>query len=137
AGGGTVGVAGSVSVAVLNVHTYAATGDGATLSAGGDVLVAATDDTKLVLLQIAIAGGFVGVGAAVGVASVDKDVQAFLGANSTADAKGFGSGLAGVKNGEYAGSGFGVIGEVHGLGVHAASGEDPLGVPAADAGGVV
>ena len=101
------------------------------------MLVAATDDTKLVLLQIALAGGFVGVGAAVGIAPVDKDVQAFIGAGSTVDAKGFGSGLAGIKNGQYAGSGFGVLGEFHGLAVQASSSENLFGLSVSVAGGFV
>ena len=137
AGGGTVGVAGSVSVAVLNVHTYATTGDSVTIVAGGDVLVAASDDTKLVLLQIAIAGGYVGVGAAVGVAPVDKDVQAFVGSGSAVDAKGFGSGLHSILDGEYAGSGFSTFGEFHGLAVQATSSEDLFGLSASVAGGFV
>src|SRR5262249_15253378 len=83
AGGGTVGVAGTISVTVANVHTYACTGTptdpnkkykcdngGATLNADNNVLVEATDSSKYVLITIGIAGGFVGVGLAVGIAIV-------------------------------------------------------------------
>jgi hypothetical protein len=42
AGGGTVGVAGSVSVTILNAHTFASP----VVGAGGDVLILASDDTK-------------------------------------------------------------------------------------------
>ena len=57
AGGGMVGVAGTVSVTVLNVHTYACTGTptspdykcatgGATINADNNVLVSATDTSQ-------------------------------------------------------------------------------------------
>ncbi|HEX4526566.1 MAG TPA: hypothetical protein VH108_07475, partial [Gaiellaceae bacterium] len=98
AGGGTVGVAGTVSVTVTNVHTYACTGTptapaykcasgGATLNADNNVLVYATDTSKYVLITVGIAGGFVGVGLAVGIAVVTKETYAYLGANSVVNAK--------------------------------------------------
>ena len=68
----------------LRLHRF----DTCTLNAGGNVLVSATDDTKLLFVQIGIAGGYVGVGAAVGVATFDKDTQAFIGSNSVVNGQG-------------------------------------------------
>ena len=83
AGGGMVGVAGSVSVTILDTHTFASTGSSVKLHAGGNVLVSATEPTKLILVVASIAGGFVGVGAAVGVLSGTKDTRATIGASNT------------------------------------------------------
>src|SRR5262249_32146509 len=108
AGGGTVGVAGTVAVTVMNVHTYACTGTpgvspaykcatgGATLTADNNILVSATDSTRLVLITVAIAGGFVGVGLAVGVAVLHKETEAFTGSgtNSVLNAKANGTAIA-------------------------------------------
>src|SRR5207248_10184649 len=88
AGGGTVAVAGTVSVTIANVHTYACTGTptspayacatgGATLEADGNVVVKANDDSQFVLITVAVAGGLVGVGLAVGVASLTKETKAY------------------------------------------------------------
>ena len=137
AGGGTVGVAGSVGVTLITLHTFASTGSFVQLNADGDVLVAASDDTKLQLIQIGLAGGFVGVGAAVGVAKLDKDTQAFIGSNNTINGKGNGSGLAGIRNGAYLGSGFGTLVEFHGVAVQASSSENVFGLTASVGGGFV
>src|SRR5215203_4846896 len=138
AGGGTVGVAGSVGVAVLEVTTRARTGS-ATISAGGDVLVAANDDTKLLLIHIGVAGGFVGVGATVGVATLTKTVEASIGNSSVVNGLGNGTGLSGIKTGDYAGSGFGAFsaGTFHGVAVQASSSENVFGLAAAIGGGFV
>ncbi len=83
AGGGTVGVAGTVAVTVVNLNTFACTGtpttpaykcigNGATLKADNNVYVAANDSTRFVLVTASVAGGFVGVGLAVGVAKLTK-----------------------------------------------------------------
>ena len=151
AGGGTVGVAGTVAVTVLNVHTYACTGSpasfgaydctsgGATINAGGNVLVGAADTTKLVLVTIALAGGYVGVGAAVGVATLTKETEAYLGAGSVVTALGTGAGLAGIYDGTLTGSTFGTHTApiFHGLAVQAYSSEDVFGLVPAIGGGFV
>jgi hypothetical protein len=136
-GGGTVGVAGSVGVTVLTVHTWASTGLGVTLKAGGDILVGASDDTRLLLIQASLAVGYVGVGAAVGVAVLNKDVQAFIGAGSNVTAGGNGAGLTGIRNGNISGSGFANLGGFHGLAVQADSSEDIFGLAASVGGGFV
>ena len=148
AGGGTVGVAGTVGVTVLNVNTFACTGtpggtdafdctgNGATLRAGNNVVVSAQDDTKAVLLTIAMAGGLVGVGAAVGVAVMNKDVQAYLGGNGAVTALATGAAIGGVSDGTVSGSGFGRQG-FSGVIVRADSSEDIFGLAPAIGGGFV
>ena len=139
-GVGTVGVAGSVSVTVLHEHTFACTGgaliaddsgctgSGASLNADGNVLVGANDDTRLVLVTAAIACGYVGVGAAVGVAAMDKETRAFLGGGSVVNALGTGNDLTGVSNGTVSSSGFGSLGAFRGLAVQATASEDVFGL---------
>ena len=152
AGGGTVGVAGTVSVTVAHVHTYACTGTptspayecttgGATLVADGNVIVAANDDSHLVLVTVAVAGGLVGVGLAVGVASLTKETEAYLGAGSFVVAKAQGGTLDFVPDGNFD-SGSQKY-ETHsapqfrGLVVLASSSEDVFGLAPAVAGGFV
>ncbi|HEY8830258.1 MAG TPA: hypothetical protein VIM83_06635, partial [Candidatus Limnocylindria bacterium] len=144
AGGGIVGVAGSVGVTLVTLHTFASTGTSVQANADGDVLVAASDDTRLLLVQIGLAGGFVGVGAAIGVAKLDKDTEAFIGSYNTINGKGNGTGLIGIHNGDYKGrgfdvfhDGFGTPTEFHGVAVQASSSEDIFGLSASVGGGFV
>src|SRR5437773_6340295 len=159
AAGGEVGVAGTVGVTIMKTHTYACLGDwidtstqrgcfgprtdGVTVVAGGNLLVSASDDTKVMLITASLAGGYVGVGVAVGVAIMDKDTRAFVGRNSSVDAKGETSdGLAGIYDGSSSGSGFGVSACpgttcYHGVAVQATSKEDVFGLAAAAGGGFV
>src|SRR5207244_4434614 len=73
AASGTASVGGSVSTVVLNDKTYAYLGNaaitddaGAVATAGGNILVAATDDTGTLTIAGGVAiGGGVGFGAAV------------------------------------------------------------------------
>ncbi|WP_203230916.1 hypothetical protein, partial [Agromyces humi] len=151
AGGGTVGVAATLAVTILNTRTFACTGDpagdgtpcttgGATLKAGNNVLVLAGDDSKAILITAALAGGLVGVGAAVGIALLDKNTQAFLGAGSVVDALATGTGLPDVYSGTIVGNGFGRYGAgnpFHGVAVQAYSSEDIFGLVPAIGGGFV
>ncbi len=147
AGGGTVGIAGTVAVTVLNVHTFACTGTpgsdaykcvgtGPTLRADNNVVVSATDDTKMVLLTVAIAGGYVGVGAAVGVAVMNKTVQAYLGGGGAVTALAQGSAITGVSDGTVGTTGLGRQ-SFSGVIVRADSSEDIFGLVPAVAGGFV
>src|SRR4029077_8212226 len=96
ASGGTVRGEGTLTVTILKVPTFACTGSWTgdtkgcanapasalhptTLSAGNNVAVGSRDETTLTLITASLAGGFVGVGVAVGVASVSKDTEAFIG----------------------------------------------------------
>jgi hypothetical protein len=100
ASGGQVGVAGTFTVTLLKTHTFACVGAwtddghgcnnpavGVTIVAGNNVLISASDATRLMQITASLAGGYVGVGVAVGVAKVDKDTQSFIGQNSHVDAK--------------------------------------------------
>jgi len=145
-------------VTILKTHTFACigqwTGDGkgcnnassgVTIVAGNNVLISASDSTKLLLITASLAGGYVGVGVAVGVAKVDKDTQAFIGQNSSVDA-GAQDGttpIVGVHDGRITDSGFGTYeneaapSEFHGLAVQASSLENIFGLAASAGGGVV
>src|SRR5262249_34923584 len=104
AAGGEVGVAGTVGVTILNTHTFACVGAwtrdgkacqnssaGAHLVAGNAASISARDETKLDLITASLAGGYVGIGVAVGVASVSKDTEAFIGPHSHVDGLGGGT----------------------------------------------
>ena len=146
-----MGVAATVAVSILNTKTYACTGTpsgdaatctsgGATLRAGSNVLVLASDDTKAILITAAIAGGFVGVGAAVGIALLTKDTQASLGVGSVVDAAATGSGLPDVYAGTITGDKFdryGIGAPFHGVAIQASSSEDIFGLVPAIGGGFV
>ena len=84
ADGGFVGVGATVGVLSIDNHTKAYIGGSATVYAHGDVFVSAADDTHIFELSGAIAGGFVGVGGAVGVMVFSKDTEASIGASSSA-----------------------------------------------------
>ena len=99
--GGEVGVAASAGVTVLNATTWAYTGEGATLTSAGNVLLTSSDATESISIAGDIAAGYVGVSAGVGVLSVTKDTRAFIGALSKVEgaaAEGAGA-LTGIRNG--------------------------------------
>src|SRR6185503_12317607 len=78
--------------------------------------------------------------AAVGVAVLNKDTEAFLGANNTINGKGNGAGLNNIKTGEYQGLyGFQEMGAgtFHGVAVQASSSENIFGLTASVGGGFV
>ena len=138
AGGGMVGVAGSVSVTILNTHTYASTSNHVTINAGGNVLVSATEPSKITLVVASIAGGFVGVGAAVGVLSGTKDTRAFLGDDNTVTAGACCSTIDNtIFNGQVFDDHFGTLPHFSGIAVQAASSEDVFGITVSAAGGFV
>jgi len=142
-GGGTVGVAASVSVSVMHVTTYADTGAGTTLDSAGNVLLSAADQTGLISVAGSVGGGFVGASAGVGVASITKDTEAYIGAGSTVNAGGGAAGLSGIRNGS-AGTGctsangcFGSFSSFTGVAVQSASSENVFGLAIAVGGGFV
>ena len=92
AASGLVGVGGAVTVVVIDNETYAYVGDGARVLAGGNLVVAASDQTDIDVVAIAagIGIGAAGVGAGVGVTAITKDTRAWIG-NATVDAKGVSS----------------------------------------------
>ncbi|HWK83337.1 MAG TPA: hypothetical protein VNS61_06325, partial [Caldimonas sp.] len=130
ASGGTVGVAGTVDVTILHVHTFASTGTNVSIVAGNNVLVSAADDTKLILITASLAGGYVGVGVAVGVATVTKDTEAFIGAGSNVEAHAAGASISGIYDGNFTGSGGFETSSFDGLAVQSASSENIFGLAA-------
>ena len=133
---GLVGIGGVVDVLLVNNTTNASIGNGATVMAGGDVFVSATDDTHVLELSGALGGGLAGIGASVGVMELTKDTTAIIGQNAHVDAMGFGSGVAGVLDGTSASNAYGVATR-HGLIVQATSSEDILHIVAAGGFGFV
>jgi len=87
----------------------------------------------------AIAGGFVGVGAAVGVLSGTKDTRASIGTNNTVFAGACCSTITNkIYDGTVADSGkFGTLASFSGVAVQAASSEDIFGITVSAAGGFV
>src|SRR5260370_39337690 len=137
ASGGEVGVAGTAGVTILKEHTFASTGTNAVATAANNVLLSAKNDTKLLLITASLAGGFVGVGVAVGVATLDKDTGAVVGSGSHLTAHAGGSGLTGIYDGNFSGSGDFETFTFHGVAVEAASSEDVFGLSASAGGGFV
>ena len=83
----------------LDNQTTAHVASGVKLQAGGDVVVIANDDTNNTLIAGAVAIGAVGIGASVGVLSIEKDTNAIIDSNAIVDAFGFGSSTANVLSG--------------------------------------
>ncbi|MGY3658238.1 LEPR-XLL domain-containing protein [Bradyrhizobium sp. USDA 376] len=133
--GGFVGVGGAVDVLSVSNTTKAHIDDHAVVFAHGDVLVSAADDTHVLELSGALAGGAVGVGGSVGVMLIHKDTEAFIAANAQVDGLGKSAGQGNILDGTI-GSGFGRT-TAHGVLVQAESKEDLLHIVAAGAGGFV
>lgn len=133
---GSVGVGAVVDVLSISNHTAASIGSSAIVHGGGDVFVSATDDTHVLELSGALAGGFVGVGGAVGVMLISKDTQATIGNNANVEGLGGGGGVDGVLNGNVSNSHFDTT-TAHGVIVQAQSSEDLLHIVAAGGVGFV
>ncbi|UUZ48822.1 hypothetical protein LP420_40240 [Massilia sp. B-10] len=58
----------------------------------GDAVITASDDTEIMMISGGVGGGFVGVGASVGVTVVHKNTQAFVADGAAVNAKGAGVG---------------------------------------------
>ena len=136
--GGVVGVGGAVNILTIDNESTAMIGSGASVLAGGDVLVNASDNTDMDAIAGALAGGFVGVGASVGVVSIDKDTNAFIASNADVTALGNGTGLGSMLSGTInsGGTGFGTT-TVNGLVVQAKSVEDIFHLSVAGGAGFV
>lgn len=83
---GYVAVAPAVGVNVIGNTTRAAIGDGATVRAKDDVRVEASASEDLVMVGFGLAGGFVGVGATVGVLDISNETTARIGAGAVVSA---------------------------------------------------
>ena len=132
--GGTFALGGSVSLNQLS-NTTTARATGGTLTAGDSVRIAAYDDVSILNIGGGLAGGGtagIGIGAATVVSS---DVtEAFVGANTTINAKGNGVGLI-VHDGQLDSNDNPTTTTVRGLSVVAVTTEDILSVAAGGAGG--
>jgi hypothetical protein len=136
AAAGTVAIAGSVGVISLNDKTYASIVGGTTrVDAGGNVRVAASDNTETDMIAGAAAAGFgaAGIGIAVGVNSLTKDTQATVGDSTTINALG-GSGASALT--AFTGDDTDATATMHGLQVQATSKEDLFLVSASGAAGL-
>ena len=103
---GGVGVGAVVDVLSISNQTTASIGSAASVHAGGNVLVAAVDNTNVLELSGALAGGFVGVGGAVGVMLITKVTDASIGANANVEGLGNGAAASGILNGVVSGGAF-------------------------------
>lgn len=89
AGGGSAGVGGAVSIAVVKNDVEAYIGESASVDADGNVLINAEDDVMAVLTSGAGAGGgTAGVGASLAVATLLGITKAYVGENATVNARG-------------------------------------------------
>ena len=90
-GGGTTGVGGAVSVAVVKNDVHAMIGSQAGVDADGNVGVNAQDDIKAVLAAGGVAGGgTTGVGGSIGVATLFGTTRATIGDSAVVNARGLG-----------------------------------------------
>ena len=114
--GGTVGVAGSAGVQVLNITTSAFIGDDAgTLTSGtarvvadGNVAIASTETTEIDLISGTVTGaGTVAIGASAAVTVVSKTTEAYIGRN--AEVTGKGNNASTVKSGRFGAASYGAV----------------------------
>jgi hypothetical protein len=132
AGAGTAAVAGSVGVIVLKTQTQAILDLGVTAFAGGNVIVAANDqtDATVVVGSVALGLGAAGVGASVNVSVIEKDTLARIANDAKATALANGSSVN-----AYTGDGV-TKAAVEGVIVQAVSDEDILNVVVAGGAGL-
>jgi len=138
AAGGAFGLGGSVSVMTIEQQTSATVGNGARLTAVGDVVVWAKNDTDVDVISGALGVGFAGIGAAVGVVTIHKDTLALIASSAEVDAYGSGSGVTQVLSGDKTSDGQDFQrGTVSGLVVQATSSETFVHLAVAAGGGLV
>ncbi len=141
---GEAAVGGAVSYVGVNDKTQAFIGDtastdaaGTHASAGGNVLVDATDDTVAYMVtgSLAIGIGTAGVGGGVGIALLNKNTDAFIGNHATVNALGNSPSLTGIFTDAMSGpDSFETLASFHGVAVQAATSENVTNI--AVAGGV-
>ncbi|MDX9752662.1 MAG: LEPR-XLL domain-containing protein, partial [bacterium] len=135
AGGGNVGVGGSVGVVVHTNTVEASIGSSTQVSSDGSVSVSASNDASVIGVAGSISIG--GKAAGIGLSNIDvvhtESVQAFIESDAVINAKGNGAGVS-----IYTGSkenGNRTTQDIHGLAVTATSFESLIGVAAGGAGG--
>jgi hypothetical protein len=136
AAAGAVGVGAVVDVLSISNTTLASIGNSAIVHAGDNVFVSAEDDTNVLELSGALAGGFVGVGGSVGVMLITKTTDATIGTSANVEGLGNGGAVGGVLNGSNTGSSFGTT-NANGVIVQAQSSESVVHIVAAGGVGYV
>jgi hypothetical protein len=133
---GGVGVGAVVDVLSISNQTTASIGSSASVHAGANVLVSAVDNTNVLELSGALAGGFVGVGGAVGVMLITKVTDASIGTSANVEGLGNGAAASGILNGVVSGGAFQTT-SANGVLVQAQSSETILHIVAAGGVGFV
>ncbi|MGN6157707.1 MAG: hypothetical protein ACTHNL_06410, partial [Devosia sp.] len=130
--GVTVGIAGGVTVFALDSTTEATIDDGASVTAGGNVLVNADDVTRtsMVVGSLAVGATGVGVGVSIGVTDITKDTEASIAADADVTALGNGTGID-----AYTGADFTTAAVANGVIVNANSNESVFTLGMTGAGG--
>ncbi|MDH5205429.1 MAG: hypothetical protein OEW36_07175, partial [Hylemonella sp.] len=130
-GGGAVGVSAPISVVVIGSDTRAFIGDdaqsdatGAQVTAGGSVLVQATDETENFTITGAVAVGAVGVGGTVSVVTINKQTEASIGEYASVSALAQGNPVQDLASGEIESGGNFARADAQGVLVQAESSED-------------
>ncbi len=140
-GVGAVGLAGSVSVISIDNHTSAYLADTTDneaptdVSAGGNIVISADDNTETDIIAGSVAGGSVGIGGAVGVTLIDKDTRAYAGDNAVVNADGNSENVISASSGQMDDDGNFTKKNIKGLSIQASSTEDFSTITGAGAGG--
>ncbi len=90
----SLALAGAAGVFVMKLKTEAYLGAGATVTAGGSILVAASEANTVNLLSGSLAAGLAALGAAVTVPVVSKTTEAYVGSDATVTALGLGTAIS-------------------------------------------
>jgi hypothetical protein len=101
AGSGTGSIAPTLSTAVLTSKTSASITGDAKVNSSGNVLIGASDDTNVDVVEVALAGaGGFALGAAISVVDVQKTTEATIGAGAAVDARASAGGAMPALTGE-------------------------------------
>ncbi|MEP9378774.1 PKD domain-containing protein [Aquabacter sp. CN5-332] len=132
---GGAGIAGSMSWVGMDLQTQASIGGAVAVTANGNVLVGASDNTSIVNVGGSISiGGSAGIGAGAGVVIVDKQTSANIGGGASVDAYGNGPGsITGIPNANWPGANS--TGSLVGVAVEASSSETVTNVGGSAGGG--
>ncbi len=137
AAAGAVGVGAVVDVLSISNMTTASIGASASVHAGGNVFVSAIDNTSVLELSGALAGGLVGVGGSVGVMLISKTTDATIGASANVSGLGNSATISAVLDGGISGGTSFTTTSVNGVIVQAQSTETMTHIVAAGGVGYV
>src|SRR4029077_235800 len=111
--------------------------DGPTVVAGNNVIITSSDETKLLLVTASLAGGYVGVGVAVGVVTLSKDTEPFVGVNSSVDALASSTPQPSLYDGTFTSGGDFHTASIGGVAIEASSKENLFALAASAGAGFV